>query len=634
MTSNKIEQLFRDWQPIFDRMDDDYKSYRMEPFVPDTREGIEPEDAYTSNEQRTLADKIEAIISGSEIIIRVPDEASDLSQRQSNDNLERLCYGMLRNADKRLHKQGQPSIIPQLAWFSTVRGGFVALRAFLRKDAYGRTIEDILPLDPRQLVIEWGDNGIHCAAYRVTKTRRQIREKYPKFKFGDGREDGDETEVEVCYDYYYEDQELFYNGLLVDKQWAEKPQMLYGVLDFPIKAVIIGAQPRLASVSQSGEKVNFSDTVRDFGESVFASNRAINNSYNRLMSYAMTQTAQAADPPYMSESLSGDWEPDSTPFAKGAATKATTADEQKVVTLSTPDLRRDTQNLLAAMRQHITQGALPEQAYGILPAPLSSLALKQLGNNLEQKVYPRLYAVQSVIQYALEDMVMQFETGAYMPITVRGKRFDRVPVSGPVTPDDLVGHGMTEITMEPHFPEDENDRWQRANLAITPNANGQSLAPVKYARTKILKIADSDLMQNEVFEEMARVSDPIAAALQSFEAAQRAGDQALAARWFDKMKQMTIMEWVQVNQATMGLYQMMTGQGPQTPGQPQQPAMNGQQPQGQVPAANPNGVPPTFSPQANASPSPEAGFNTTAPRPGGMTPENQRLAAVGLERTV
>ena len=55
---NKIETLFDEDQPLHDRMDMDYSSWRLTQFVPDEEEGVDPEDAYTTNSLRTLADKI------------------------------------------------------------------------------------------------------------------------------------------------------------------------------------------------------------------------------------------------------------------------------------------------------------------------------------------------------------------------------------------------------------------------------------------------------------------------------------------------------------------------------------------------------------------------------------------------
>ena len=39
---NKIETLFDEDQPLHDRMDMDYSSWRLTQFVPDEEEGVEP----------------------------------------------------------------------------------------------------------------------------------------------------------------------------------------------------------------------------------------------------------------------------------------------------------------------------------------------------------------------------------------------------------------------------------------------------------------------------------------------------------------------------------------------------------------------------------------------------------------
>ena len=105
---NKIETLFDEDQPLHDRMDMDYSSWRLTQFVPDEEEGVDPEDAYTTNSLRTLADKIESFISGSEQVVRVHNDAADEQKRAANDNLERLVIGMHRQINKRLQRKGEP----------------------------------------------------------------------------------------------------------------------------------------------------------------------------------------------------------------------------------------------------------------------------------------------------------------------------------------------------------------------------------------------------------------------------------------------------------------------------------------------------------------------------------------------
>ena len=91
---DKIESRFNEDQPLHDRMDLDYSDWRLTEFVPEAEEGVDPEDAYTTNSMRTLADKVESFISGSEIVVRVNNDAADEQKRASNDNLERLVHSL------------------------------------------------------------------------------------------------------------------------------------------------------------------------------------------------------------------------------------------------------------------------------------------------------------------------------------------------------------------------------------------------------------------------------------------------------------------------------------------------------------------------------------------------------------
>ena len=68
-----ITAKFRQHRRLFERMDADYRLWRMEKFVPDAAEGIGTEDGYTTNTHRTLAEKISAFISNAPVIIRVPN---------------------------------------------------------------------------------------------------------------------------------------------------------------------------------------------------------------------------------------------------------------------------------------------------------------------------------------------------------------------------------------------------------------------------------------------------------------------------------------------------------------------------------------------------------------------------------
>ena len=155
---DRVQSRFRDEQAVFSRMDDDWDLWVLEEWQPENEDSISPEDAYTTNAPRVLAQKIIAFISATELIVRVPNDDADKPQEALNDSAESLAIGMLKLADERLRRGGRPALKESLAFYSTVRGRWAATRTVLRKGPNGRTFPDILPLDPRHLVIEWGDD--------------------------------------------------------------------------------------------------------------------------------------------------------------------------------------------------------------------------------------------------------------------------------------------------------------------------------------------------------------------------------------------------------------------------------------------------------------------------------------------
>ena len=180
---DQIEREFEENHAVMDRMEDDYDLYTLKRWSPDIEDSISPEDAYTTNAPRVMAEKIISFINSTEVVIRVPNDDATKEQEFVNDALEQLSIGMLANSDRRLRRKHEPTIKEQLAWFTVVRGRYAAVRALLRKRENGETYEDILPLDPMHLVVGMGPEEPEWAAYRTYMTRREIRLQYPGFEF-------------------------------------------------------------------------------------------------------------------------------------------------------------------------------------------------------------------------------------------------------------------------------------------------------------------------------------------------------------------------------------------------------------------------------------------------------------------
>jgi len=107
--ADRVASRFRDEQPVFDRFDRDWDLWVLERWNPDSEDSISPEDAYTTNAPRVLAQKIIAFISATELIVRVPNDDAPKPQETLNDSAESLAIGMLKLADERLRRGGKPA---------------------------------------------------------------------------------------------------------------------------------------------------------------------------------------------------------------------------------------------------------------------------------------------------------------------------------------------------------------------------------------------------------------------------------------------------------------------------------------------------------------------------------------------
>ena len=628
-----VQQKFNDTRSLRNRMDKDYQRWRMEEFSMEKAEAVHKKNQYTSNTLRTLADKISSYIAYSNRRLRVQNTSQDGMTRKANDALERLSVGIVNHADRRLMQAIGNPFQQDFAWYSTIFGGWIAGRAMLRKSPNGQTICDMTPFNPRHLVFEMGEEEPLWCAYNRTNSRASIYQRFPKWKFGDEDADTDanNSELEVVTECYYTEyakdgSPKYYSGVVIDDRWARKPEEMYSV-HFPVPIIQVGGAPVMApgDVISGADAERANETSQDIAESIFAPLRKVMDAKNRALSYRMALTAMGVNRAYKVFSPDGHKTLESNPSNQGTEINLMN-DMEDVEFVELSQLTKDADVLLERLTDDETDGGLPPQAFGILSAPISSLAMKQLGNNLEHKVTPRLKAIEKWMEQGLANMVAQYETGAYVPFRVTGMTAQREQFDQYVDPMELMGHGRLEVELTAVFPEEEILKWQIAQLALTPTPNGQPLMSLSFVRDEILKVTNRDKISAENMEDMARYGDPLALAWEKFKAATQAGDQALSMIYFDEAQRQDMVKYLETMQLMMGV-----AQGQQ---------MQGQKPTGQVPQRSPYGVSSSISPAAEtqpgfqAQPSMEAGYNTTAPRPGGLNDQNAALNAVGLARTV
>ena len=630
---DQIEREFEDNRAVMDRMEEDYDLYTLRQWNPDIEDSVSPEDAFTTNAPRVMAEKIISFINGTNIVIRVPNDDATKEQEFVNDALEQLAIGMVANSDRRLRRRHEPSIKEQLAWFTVVRGRYAAARAILRKRENGETYEDILPLDPLHLVVGMGAEEPEWAAYRTYMTHREIRSKYPEFEFTGDLMGADETQSEAAYEYYMKVENPLYNpqsqnpferhpytyfsGMLIDQVWARPLHPVF-TLNFPIIAIPVTAHPMVSSTTGDN------DMCQHVGESVFAENRQLYEKQNRLISYGIDMAAKASNPRQKIVSIDGEAALEDGSTEKGAEVPLSTANQEDIQPFLEPDATNAFGATMNILNTEAVAGGLPPQSFGLLDKPLSSVALRQLGNNLEHRVQPRMEAVRRCIEGCLEVMMGQYETGAFDPITVSGRRFDNHRFSNKrITPIDIHGHDAIEVEMTLALPEDETVRWSIAQMAMTPTASGEPLASLEWTREHILKMQSHKTLADQNKTMLAYQNTPIAALLDSLRAAQEDGDNPLAAALFDQMRIAVLQHQLQGSMALYQLQQLAAGIPPGTMVNSETAPLLSSSPRyaqaGNNQRFNPaNGAVPavSFSGMGN-NPSPEAGFNTTAPRQSG-----------------
>ncbi|MDA1297283.1 MAG: hypothetical protein O3B04_04670 [Chloroflexi bacterium] len=568
----RIEQKFRNLSSVHDRMDADYSLYALDHWQPDVAEALSPEDIYTTNEPRVLAEKVISFITATELVVRAPNDDARERQESANDLAEQLAIGMLNNIDRRHRRLGHPPVVDALAFFSVVRGRYAAARAVLRKRPNGETFEDILPLDPRHLCVQPGVEEPLWAAYRLRRSVLEVREEFPHFAFENGHWSDDGEGVDV-FEYFAREENpefdvtsrdpfrrhpfIYVAGTIVDGQWARLPHNLH-MLTFPVVVAPVGPQPMLAPT----EKEDSPDV--HFGESIFAENRGVWDRLNRATSYVLDLTGKASDPRKKVFSLDGTKSLDDGANDKGAEINLSTANQEDVQSFPEADINSAVALLIQQLQKDAVAGGLPPQAFGLLDKPLSSVALRQLGNNLEHRVLPRMRAVARCIEGCLENLIAQYETGAFNPISVSGRRFDNHRFANRlIEPEDLAGHDPLEVSMALALPEDEVTRWTVAQMAMQPTLNGEPLASLEWVRERVLKMQSHRHIQSQNREAQAVSQDPLAQAMGMFTAALKDGDNALAAIWFDRLQVLHLQRQVEGQTAVRRLLaERPSGAGP------------------------------------------------------------------------
>lgn len=630
----RVSNKERSVNALFERMDRDWDLYTLKKFIPRRGEGIRDEDAYTSNRPRIVADKLVGAVAAAKQIIRVQVDSDNQDEREINNNYERFAIGILRQADRIRERSGRTPIRTELAFRSITAGGYAATRALLAKDEDGNTIPSISVIHPRHLLIQMGAREPVWAAIVTSRARTHIRSEYPKFKFEDENDDEDDGDMaEKVIDYYWKEDGKYWNAVVINGQFARKPEDTYATM-FPIVARAIGAHSGTTGVTSLSEFSQGDSTVKGietFGESVFAPLRDINHFKNRLMSYKMAMAGKRVRSVMKVYSSGGTRELEGSIDEDTTEINLDVDNAEEIQPLEIQDLGRDVDSLAQFVTFEDADASLPEQSFGRLPAPISGNALRILGSSIGERLEPFIRPIESCIEGTIEVLAGMFESGKFEPIRVSGRTRSRLPFSRPISPEDIVGHDDIMVELEPDLPTDRQEAWLTAQLATTPGADGVPLASHLTAREDILKLQDSDLENQRIEAQKARMSMPKTILMTQLIAASQAGDSGTVQFLQQELQRIITNEAMQDVAQRLAFMQLL-GSNPfgaaaggvqGGPGGQAGPAPQG----GGNPLA---GIPPEFLglsgiAPGSVAPSPEAGANTTGPRS-----TEQRANAIGL----
>ena len=566
--------------PFRNRMQSDYDLYRLNPY--DAGDGYE---SYTSNEPRTYADKIVSWLAGAELSIRIPNIEEAREQREMNDAKEKFLIGVLTGADERLRRRLEPSLRESLAWYITLRGWYAG-RALLHKDSEDKTQIDIKPWDIMHTYWGEGEEGLSWACYKIQKTKGEILQQYGiELHTAD-----DELPIDI-YDFYDEEHNIVTTGTTILK--SATPHNAGRV---PVFIGMVGPQPLIQNLDDKTR----TDTIADYGESIYAANRGNYENHNFIMSVMMEMVARSRKQGIKIISRDGQKTLDEDPYKAGA--EVALGQGEDIQPLGLMEVAKETGAFMGLVVGELQRGAIPHSVYGDLQFQLSGFAINTLRQGIDTILSPRITAMEDAYRQITLLICDQYGTGMYDPVSVSGRDKNRMYFSETIAPDAIFQAGMPEIKIVSQLPEDDMSRMSMAQMA----RDGQTpLLSDNYVRDKILGLQDADSIEDAIKEQMAERVLPEASLWTLLAATEKRGRPDLAQFYYGELmhllqqKQMMRMQSMNPGPPSNGITPEPGGGGPPTANPQVMPnAMMGVPPPAPTPQAGPNVPPGTPRPGA------------------------------------
>ena len=543
------------------RMEQDYGLYRMNAY--DAGTGYQ---SYTSNAPRILADKIISYLTNAQMSIKVPMTAK-VDDRSAGNKKEKFVIGALNLADERMQRYGQPSIREQIAFYITLRGWYAG-RAMLNKHEDGSTFVDITPFDPLHICYEMDEKGIIWLAHKTKRSSSSVKSTYNVDV--EPAVEGETSAGVTVWDYYSREE----NGVIIvdgdDKTYTGKKLTKHNVKDSngePCAPVFLGATGPAPWIQ---DEISGDDTARDYGESIFASNREIYDDLNFAMSAYKTLVRRAVRRPYKIVSPDGTTTLDADPWQDGSEVPLPAGTDIRLMDEVTMPL--DTAAFVGMISGEIQRGGLSNVSYGELPFAISGFAARILQEGSAHQIEPRVKGITACYKQITEIITMQYEMGGFGPLEVRGRHNDVASYfNEQIKPSDIEGAGAIDIKFGVRMPQDEP---QLVTMAQMMRDGPSPLAPDEWIWENIMQINDVDQFKNAISAQQAHVTDPKALLITLIEGLMQTGEEDKALIYIDMLrktlkqdKQQETAQDLQFQQllAAAGMQAQQQQQGPQSP---------------------------------------------------------------------
>ena len=594
--------------PLRDRMEQDHKLYRLEPY--DAGDGYR---SYTSNEPQVMADKIVSWLTSAEMVVRIPFSGNERDQRDTNNQKERFLTGVMRAADDNLCARLLPTVRSQLAWYITMRGWYAG-RALLIKNSKEETKIDITPWDPLNTFWGEGPDGLEWACYRVRKSPADIKRQY-NLRTLDVEAEGDESIY--VYDFY--DKE---DNYVVIQDHVLKKRTRHGYDGVPCFIGMVGTAPLIQS-----DEVG-TDAMADYGESVFKHNRENFENNNFMMSTMMELTARSRKQGLKVTSRDGTKTLDEDPYQEG--TEIALAAGEEVEPLGMLEMAKESGAFMGLVSSEMQRGGLPHSIYGELQFQLSGYAINTLRQGIETVLSPRIDTMEKAYRTIFMIISDQYASGRFKAMEVSGRDRDLMYFSEEITPEIVKKGGNPEISIMSQLPQDDMTKMSMAQIA---REGPTPLLPDIFIRDMILGLQDADQLDDVIKEQIAQQALPEASLWTLLTALENRGRGDLAQFYYGELMRLMLEKTAATK---MGMASGFTdGMGGGPPDQGQVPMEGGPPPEG-PPMGGPPGLPPEVMPNAamGVPPVPPQGPPTMMPpgaqRPGAVANEEEQLRRLGL----